>query len=450
MSSLPDLEKFPTALVLRHKFQEELNFNEWSQQDLKPFIKDTSLAMLMKKSQIDSIKSRRFLSHDELLEQKKASDLKRRSREMLATVDHGVFDQAIIEGNFDPELIPFLRISDLSDKAVAEVINTIHAIAEKSEQKKELSDHIFDNLSEKNISELVSRSPRGLEGDYWTTITPYLRSHGDFNEAVDSLFSSAKKDEELYKVFVSHPVFTKLRFAELNDMVVRKIRRAMFHAPTSVSIRNMSVSKENIAELIRRPGGLDDVSVANSFGGVEYSVFTAFLMDDRLTGDIMEYALSEKPDLLNSIHSSRLMNRIPKDILKDIVFGDKSSELFREIFRIALGANLEVKDREYDRGKYVSLSIDQIEELIRNPHIISREEFEEIENNREEKGNMSRYTVKKIYKNSVKGTEEAAPEDFRDRHLDLLNKRFRSILGLEEESTFHILLDGKDSVYTRF
>ena len=82
MSSLPDLENFSsTALILlRHKFQEELDFSEWSQQDLKPFIQDPSLAMLMKKSQIDYIKSRRFLSHDELLEQKKASDLQRRSK----------------------------------------------------------------------------------------------------------------------------------------------------------------------------------------------------------------------------------------------------------------------------------------------------------------------------------------------------------------------------------
>ena len=390
---------------------------------------------------------------------------------MEATVDHGVFEQAIITKKFDPELIPFLRISDLNDRVVLNVFGTIHRVAtppEKQvireaamnpERQAELSDHIFENLSNENVHELLKRSKSsygdsdgGLNGNFWVTIIPHIRDHGVFNEAIDSLFGSAKTNEELYSSqMMSGRVLERLRFAELNNQVIDKIRSAAFHDPGSH--KTMKISKENIEELIRRPGGLSAIDEANLENSERNSsVLTTFLHNELLTEGAMKYILSERPDLLNSV-IPELLGRIPKDILTDLVFGNKRLELSEDTFREALGFILEVKNRQYNRGKYVSLSIDQIESLIENPSIISSQEFVEIEI--KNRGELSH--VKEIYKNSVKpGGEEAAPKGYRDKHLYLLKKRLISILeatvGLELDKgySFHILLDGEDSVSTRF
>ena len=49
----------------------------------------------------------------------------------------------LLRDSFDPELIPFLNISQLSDRAFNEVFGTIHDVAMRSEKQEELSDHIF-------------------------------------------------------------------------------------------------------------------------------------------------------------------------------------------------------------------------------------------------------------------------------------------------------------------
>ena len=255
---------------------------------------------------------------------------------MLATVDHGVFDQAIIEGNFDPELIPFLRISELNDRAFHKVFGTIHDVAMRSEKQEELSDHIFKYLSNENVGELLQRSESNYGGlgrnNFWVTIIPHIRDHSVFNEAVDNLFGSAKTDEELSQN-MNNMVLEQLRFAELNDQVIEKIRRAAFY---KMAANRLLLPLKNIAVLIRRDGGLDAVAAPykNRSNGEESSVFKVLFKEGRLTDEILEYILSERPAFLNDF-DLKLMSRIPKDILKKVVFRDKSSELSEETFKPA-------------------------------------------------------------------------------------------------------------------
>ena len=76
-----------------------------------------------------------------------------------------------------------------------------------------------------------------------------------------------------------------------------------------------------------------------------------------------------------------MIGQIPKSTLQDIVFGDKSSELSEDTFKAVLKASLRIGERFGGGEQYVDLHTDQIERLVRNPYIISHEEFEEIKNN---------------------------------------------------------------------
>ena len=84
--------------------------------------------------------------------------------------------------------------------------------------------------------------------------------------------------------------------------------------------------------------------------------------------------------------------------------------------------------------RYVSLDIDQIEALIKNPYIISREEFEKIKNEKE--GSLPVWFFDGIYKNFK---ERNMPKDFKDKHFRLLNERLQSLL---EESSLKIEVNG--------
>lgn len=78
---------------------------------------------------------------------------------MTDVEDHGVFDPTIANGSFDKTLIPYLRVSELNDDSVQKIITIIH---EAATEKTELSDPIFEHLSNENIAELVRRSRIGL------------------------------------------------------------------------------------------------------------------------------------------------------------------------------------------------------------------------------------------------------------------------------------------------
>ena len=383
-NTLSLLMNSPLAESLSAIFQ-ELDFSQWSKEDLEPFIKDPSIAQYMSREQSDAIKRRRFLNREQLSEQKKAQDLQRKKEDMAAVQDHGIFDQAIAEGNFDKTLIPFLRVAELNDDSVQKIINIIHEAAEK---QTELSSHIFKHLSKENIHELVRRDHRSWE---------------EFYQVLDSLDV--------------RNILQELRFAELNDEVIEKIRKALFHRPLSSTNK---ISKENIAELIRRDGGLDAVTANNGSGG-EYSIFTILFREKRLTDEILEYVLSERPDVLEDL-GPELMSRIPKHILTTIVFGDKSSELSESTFQSALKASLKIETgRLFERQ--VSLSIEQMETLIRDPRIISREELDkEIE---EEPSSTHYYDIE-LYRG------RKMPKDLRGKHFKLLHKRLKSLLDIFE------------------
>lgn len=166
-------------------------------------------------------------------------------------------------------------------------------------------------------------------------------------------------------------ILRELRFAELNDEVIEKIRKAAFHHP--LGHKTQQISTENIAELIRRKGVLDAVAAKYTRQGGEDPIFTILFKENRLTDEVVEYALLERPNFLEDLGPGSI-SRIPENILTAIVFGDKSSELSESTFKTALKTILEIQNR-YSR-KQISLSIKQIEALVRNPHIISREEFD--------------------------------------------------------------------------
>ena len=426
------------AADLKQKFQ-ELDLSQWPEEDLKPFIEDPSLAQHMGKKQIEAVKQRTFLSPEELKEQQEALSLQKKKSDMEAIEDHGIFNQAIANGSFDKKLTPFLRISELNDKAFIEVFyNTIHEVAMRSDDHKELSKHIFDHLSDQNVLELLKRTENngGLNGVYWSSIIPYIRDHSVFNEAIDNIFGSAKTDEELFSTDIGRAL-EKLRFAELNDSVIDKIRRALFLHPEI----NHTKTKENIAELIRRPGGLDAAAVSykNRSDEKESPVFTVLFEENRLTEEILKYALLERPDFLNSFKS---MSQVPKDVLIDIVFGDKSSELSEETFSTALQTGLRIERTTY--GSRISLSVDQIESLIRNPYIISPEKFDEIKNTEEYSRSKKSYYHHATYGQSE---ERNMPEDFRNEHFVLLKSSLRSLLEIDKDSGLHIQVIGTNSEF---
>ena len=120
--------------------------------------------------------------------------------------------------------------------------------------------------------------------------------------------------------------------------------------------------------------------------------------------------------LVQYMDKAGVLKRIPRKILIDILFERKSIEFYEDNFKIVLKAILYIDTRD----QYVSLSIDQIEALIRNPYIISPEEFDKIKN--EESEDKEAY-YSRVY-NSIEGKD--MPEDFRTEHFFLLTKRISS------------------------
>ena len=342
----------PLAANLRKKFQ-ELKLYEWPQEDLEPFSQDPLLAQYMSESQIKFMKEQRFLTQEELAEEEKYLNRLRNKNAMEDVKDHSIFDQAIDEGSFEWELVPFLRISELNDQSVDNILNIIYVLA-IDEEEKELSNHVFDNLSNKNVITLAQRSPRDFEADYWNKILPHLKDHSLYDE----------KD----------------------------------------------------------------------------SVFLVLYQRGILTDDSLEHVLSERLGLLNGFNS-RIIGQIPKDTLRNIVFGDKSSELSKDTFEAALKASLEVDEGDISLRKSVYLTFDQIERLIKNPYFMSHDEFEEIRD--DEKSTWFR--IRNIYKNSTNGKE--APEDFKDGHLTFLKKRLKSILGFAERVSLFVFVEGHSGKY---
>ena len=434
LSSHTVLALMNTPLNLTQKFQ-ELDLSHWPQQDLES-VRDTfSIARHLSQEQTDFIKQRKFLSQQESGEQEEALALQRKKEDVEAVRDHGLFEQAIAEEKFDREIIPFLRVSELNDNTIPMLVNALYDITQdKTPQGKKLADHVFGNLSNENIHELMQRHPHGL-GDRWPTILPFIRDHGALNEVInDRLFGSAKTAEELYDSMdnMGSNFLNNLRFAELNDKVIKKIRTAVFHHPGSRL--TVATSNENIAALIKRKGGLDAVSApyTSSADGSERPVFVILFENDRLTGEIVRYVLSERPTLLEKINKD-FMDRVPKDHLRAVVFGDKSSELSEPTFRTALKAVLKV-DEDY-HGKNIFLEVDQVEALIRNPHIISREEFDEDTEETDRNFYLNLYIYRDINRD--------VPEDFRDQHLTLFMAYLRSLTG---ESSLGVKIPGRPGI----
>ena len=87
--------------------------------------------------------------------------------------------------------------------------------------------------------------------------------------------------------------------------------------------------------------------------------------------------LDLNPDFLNGLDPQEI-NRIPKDILQNAVFGDKASELSETILHAILKVVVEVEEK--NEIKYTYLNMDQLERLVRNPYIINPERFDRIKN----------------------------------------------------------------------
>ena len=424
---------------LTQKFQ-ELDLNYWPQQDLKRVRDTLSIARHLSREQSNFIK-RQWFSTSEEEDKKRQEDmaLLKKSEDMEAVSDHGLFDQAIADGSFDEELIPFLRVSELNDDSIQKLVETLETLTK--ERKKELTDHVFGNLSNESIRELAKRYRYGFKTK-WRSIVPFIRDHGALSESVDNnLFGSAKAKEELHNNMRERMLgmnqemavtVSELRFAELSDEVIEKIRKAVFYHPSNNLTEKLS--EEQIAELIKRKGGLDALTVpADSSLG--RTVFAALFEKGRLTDEIVEYALSELPALLENF-DSELTSRIPKKTLKAVVFGDKSSEFSPSTFKAALKTILKV-EKEHGRS-FVSLGIDQVESLIRNPHIISREEFDKVieETDRENKKTWRDDAESAKHENFYLNlyiyehlSGRNAPPDFRDPHLALLTAYLRSLMG---------------------
>ena len=133
----------------------------------------------------------------------------------------------------------------------------------------------------------------------------------------------------------------------------------------------------------------------------------------------LEYILT-RPDVLNLASEAQIQD-IPKNTLRNVVFGDKASELSETTFHAALKAVLEVREDYYgSESKHSSLNSDQIESLVRNPYIINPEMFDRIKNT-----NSNSRDENAIYK-GIAGKE--FPEDLRVAHLKILVSRLHSIL----------------------
>lgn len=151
----------------------------------------------------------------------------------------------------------------------------------------------------------------------------------------------------------------------------------------------------------------------------------------------LKYILT-RPDVLNLVSEAQIQN-IPKNTLRNAVFGDKASELSETIFHAALKVVVEVEEK--NGIKYNYLNIDQIERLVRNPYIINPERFDRIKNT-----NRNSESENALYKR-IAGKE--FPEDLRVEHFRILVNRLSSLLEMRGECYIRVIGIRNESLLNR-
>ncbi|MCY4512699.1 MAG: hypothetical protein OXB86_03320 [Bdellovibrionales bacterium] len=438
----------PLGVKWSDNFQ-DLRFSRWSYEQLKPFMTNPALARYFNQDQIQDIKRLAETKYQDSVEdsmrgepeEKEALALRLLDKEnafnMNSVSDHGIFDIPIFDGSFDKRLIPYLRISDLSDSSVHTIMSTLYELARDSEEHAELSDYIFSHLSNENVTQLFKRSKtdEGLGDPVWLAILPFIKDHSPFSDHIYKLFAFRKVRDASGKAVIpviAHDIinakvsdqmdwFVKIRFKDLGDNVIDMIREVLFYKPASPIIKR--VSKENIAELIRRPGGLKALilAVPDEGDSEEKLVFTALFKENLLTDEIFNHVLSERPVFLWDF-STKLLSQTLIDQLENVSSKTPVSEFFKPGFSLLNSGFFTAFKSLWKSRIETALDIDHIEALIKNPYIISSEKFQEIQR----RENSQLFFYKNIYEN----TERKAPKGFVDGHFEYLVTRLKSLLEL--------------------